>query len=85
MREHLRECVSGRGVKSQNVGGSAQRFFVDMCFQQAVPSTGDPSKGSLQTIILQHPHTQRMDEYCGSTEIVLEQYWYCTGTVLGQC
>ena len=27
MREHLRECVSGRGIKSQNVGCGAQRFF----------------------------------------------------------
>ena len=75
MREHLRECFSGRGVKSQNVGCGAQRFFVDMCFQQAVPSTTDPRKGSLQPIVLQHPHTQRMDEYWDSTEIVLEQYW----------
>ena len=84
MREHLRECVSGRGVKSQNVGCGAQLFFVDMYFQQAVPSTADPRKGSLQPIVLQHPHTQRMDEYWDSTEIVLEQYWYCTGTVLEQ-
>ena len=82
MREHLRECISGRGVKSQNVGCGAQRCFVDMCFQQAVPSTADPRKGSLQPIVLQHPYTQRMDEYWDSTEIVLEQYWYCTGTVL---
>ena len=29
MREHLRECVSGRGVKSQNVGCGAQRFFCE--------------------------------------------------------
>ena len=84
MREHLRECVSGRGVKSQNVGCGAQRFFGDMCFQQAVPSTADPRKGSLQPIVLQHPHTQRMDEYWDSTEIVLEQYWCSTGTVLEQ-
>ena len=84
MREHLRECVSGRVIKSENVGCGAQRFFVDMCFQQAVPSTTDPRKGSLQPIVLQHPHTQRMDEYWDSTEIVLEQYWYCTGTVLEQ-
>ena len=35
MREHLRECVSGRGVKSQNVGCGAQHFFVDMYFQHA--------------------------------------------------
>ena len=84
MREHLRECVSGRGIKSENVGCGAQRFFVDMCFQQAVPSTADPRKGSLQPSVLQHPHTQRMDEYWDSTEIVLEQYWYCTGTVLEQ-
>ena len=80
MREHLRECISGRGeVKSQNVGCGAQHFFVDMCFQQAVPSTADPRKGSLQPIVLQHPHTQRMDEYWDSTEIVL--YWSNTGTV----
>ena len=84
MREHLRECASGRVIKSENVGCGAQRFFVDMCFQQAVPSTTDPSKGSLQPIILQHPHTQRMNEYWDNTEIVLEQYWYCTGTVLEQ-
>ena len=84
MREHLRECVSDWGVKSQNVGCGAQLFFVDMCFQQAVPSTTDPRKGSLQPIVLQHPHTQRMDEYWDRTEIVLEQYWYCTGTVLEQ-
>ena len=82
MREHLRECVSGRGVKSQNVGCGAQRFFVDMCFQQAVPSTADPRKGSLQPIVLQHPHTQRMDEYWDSTEIVLEQCCCSTGIVL---
>ena len=83
MREHLRECVSGRGVKSQNVGCGAQPFlFVDVCFQQAVPSTADPRKGSLQPIVLQHPHTQRMDEYWDSTEIVLEQYWGCKGIVL---
>ena len=82
MREHLRECVSGRGVKSENSGCGAQRFFVDMCFQQAVPSTVDPRKGSLQPIVLQHPHTQRVDEFWDSTEIVLEQYWYYTGTVL---
>ena len=84
MREHLRECVSGQGVKSQNVGCGAQRFFVDMCFQQAVPSTADPREGSLQPIVLQHPHTQRMDEYWDSTEIVLEQYWGSTATVLEQ-
>ena len=77
MREHLRECVSDRGVKSQNVGCGAQRFFVDMSFQHAVPSTADSRKGSLQ-----QPHTQRMDEYWYSTEIVLEQYWYGEGTVL---
>ena len=47
-----------------------------MWFQQAVPSTADPRKGSLQPIVLQHPHTQRVDEYWDSTEIVLEQYWY---------
>ena len=86
MRAHLRECVSGRGIKSQNVGCGVQRFFVDMCFehcfQQAVPSTTDPRKVSLQPIVLQHPHTQRMDEYWDSTEIILEQYWYYTGTVL---
>ena len=70
------------GVKSQNVGCGAQRFFVDMCFQQAVPSTADPREGSLQPIVLQHPHTQRMDEYWDSTEIVLEQYWCSTGIVL---
>ena len=80
MREHLRECVSGRGVKSQNVAPNV--FFVDVCFQQAVPSTADPRKGSLQPIVLQHPHTQRMNEYWDSTEIVLEQYLYCTGTIL---
>ena len=57
-------------------------FFVDMYFQQAVPSTADPRKGSLQPIVLQHPHTQRMDEYWDSTEIVLEQYWCSTGIVL---
>ena len=84
MREHLRECASGRGVKSQNVGCGTQRFFVDMCFQQAMPSTADPRKGSLQTIVLQHKNTQSMDEYWDSTEILLEQYWYCTGTVLKQ-
>ena len=82
MREHLRECVSGRGIKSENVGCGAQLFFAEMCFQKAVPSTTDPRKGSLQPIVLQHPHTQRMDEYWDSTEIVLEQCWYCTGTVL---
>ena len=74
MRELLRECVSGRGVKSQSVDCGAQRFFVDMCFQQAVPSTADPRKGSLQPIVLQHPHTQRMDEFWDSTETVLEHY-----------
>ena len=84
MREHLRECVSGRGIKSENVGCGAQRFFVDMYFQQAVPSTADLRKGSLQPLVLQHPHTPNMDEYCDSTEIVLEQYWCCTGTVLEQ-
>ena len=84
MREHFRECVSGRGVKSENVGCGAQRFFVDMCFQQAVPSTADPRERSLQPIVLQQPHTQRMDELWDSTEIVLEQYWYYTGTVLEQ-
>ena len=58
-------------------------FFVDKCLQQAVPSTTDPRKGSLQPIVLQHPHTQRMDEYWDSTEIVLEleQYWNSIETV----
>ena len=82
MREHLRECVSGRGVKSEMLVVAPNVFFVDMYFQQAVPSTADPRKGSLQLSVLQHPHTQRMDEYWDSTEIVLEQYLYCTGTVL---
>ena len=58
--------------------------FVDMYFQQAVPSTADPRKGSLQPSVLQHPHTQRMDEYWDSTEIVLEQYKYCPGTIQEQ-
>ena len=57
-------------------------FFVDVYFQQAVPSTADPRKWSLQPIVLQHPHTHRMDEYWDSTEIVLEQYWCSTGIVL---
>ena len=83
MREHLRECNSGREIKSQNVGCGAQRFFVDMCFQQAVPSTAHPRKGSLQPIALQHPHTQRIDEYWDSIGIILEQYC-STGTVLEQ-
>ena len=82
MREHLRECVSGRGVKSENVGCGAQRFFCGHVPSEAVPSTTDPRKGSLQPIVLQHPHTQRMDEYWDSTEIVLEQYWCSTGVVL---
>ena len=82
MREHLRECISGWRVKSQNVGCGAQRFFVVMCFQQAAPSNTDPREGSLQPIVLQHHHTQRMDEYWDSTEIVLEQYWCSTGVVL---
>ena len=85
MREHLRECVSGQGIKSQNVGCGAQRFFVDMCFSRLCHQPPIQGKGPcLQPIILQHPHTQRMDEYWDSTEIVLEQYWYCTGTVLKQ-
>ena len=70
------------GVKSQNVGCGAQHFFVDMRFQQAVPSIADPRKGSLQPIVLQHPHTQRTDEFWDSTETVLEQYWNSTETVL---
>ena len=70
MREHLRECNSGRWGKSQNVGCGAQRFFVDMYLQQAVPATADPRKWSLQPIVLQHPHTQSMDEYWDSTEIM---------------
>ena len=82
MREHLRECVSGRWVKSENVGCGAQRFFVDVYFQQAVPSTADPRKGSMHPIVLKHPHTQRMDEYWDSTEIVLEQCCCSTGIVL---
>ena len=57
-------------------------FFMDMYFKQAVPSTTDPRKGSLQPIVLQHPHTQSMDEYWDSTEIVLEQHWCSTGIVL---
>ena len=86
MREDLRVCVSGPGGSNLKMLVVAPNvfFFVDVCFQQAVPSTADPRKGSLQPIILQHPHTQRMDEYWDSTEIVLEQYWYCTGTVLEQ-
>ena len=82
MRDHLRECNSDRGIKISKCWLWRPTFFVDMCFQQAVPATADPRKGSLQPIVLQHPHTQRMDEYWDSTEIVLEQYWYCTGTVL---
>ena len=58
--------------------------FCGHVLQQAVPSTADPRKGSLQPIVLQHPHTQRMDEYWDSTEIVLEQYWGSTATVLEQ-
>ena len=59
-------------------------FFVDMYFQQAVPPTADPRKGPLQPIVLQHPHTQRMDESWDNTEIVLEKYWCSTGKVLEQ-
>ena len=83
------------GPNLKNVGCGAQCFFVDIYFQQAVPSTADPRKGSLQPIVLQHPHTKSMDEYWDSTEIVLEQYrksigramkqyWSSTGTVLKQ-
>ena len=79
MREHLHECVSGRGIKSQNVGRGAQHLF---CGRVLSAGCADPRKGSLQPIVLQHPHTQRMDEYWDSTEIILEQYWYCTGTIL---
>ena len=68
MREHLRECVSGRGVKSHNAWLWRPTFFVDMCFRQAVPSTADPRKGSLQPIVLQHPHTQSMDEHWGAVQ-----------------
>ena len=83
MREHSNAFqVGGSNLKMLVVAPNV--FFVDVCFQQAVPSTADPRKGSLQPIVLQHPHTQRMDEYWDSTEIVLEQYWYCTGTVLEQ-
>ena len=81
-------CVSTCANAFQ-VGGSnlkmlvvAPNFFVDMYLQQAVPSTAHPRNGSLQPIVLQHPHTQRMDEYWDSTEIVLEQYWCSTGIVL---
>ena len=84
MREHLRECVSGRGGQISKCWLWRPTFFVDMRFQQAVPSTADPREESLQPITLQHPHTQRMDEFWDNTETVLEQYWYYTGTVLEQ-
>ena len=84
MREHLRERISGRGGQISKCWLWRPTIFVDMCFQQAVPSTADPREGSLQPIVLQHPHAQRMDEFWDSTETVLEQYWYCTGAVLEQ-
>ena len=77
-------CFRSGGAALKMLVVAPNIFFVDVYFQQAAPSTTDHRKGSLQPIVLQHPHTQRVDEYWDSTEIVLVQYWYCTGTVLEQ-
>ncbi len=88
MREHLRECVSGRGVKSENVGCGAQRFFVDRGFQQAGPSTADPREGCnrsfCSTLILKGwmSFGTALKQYWSSTGTVQEQYWNSTETVL---
>ena len=89
MREHLRECVSGRGVKSQSVGCGAKSFlwtcaFSRLCHQPPIQGKGPCNRSFCSTLILKGwmSFGTALKQYWSSTGTIQEQYWNSTETVL---